>query len=563
MDDRPYAIELKSTDQAQRVWEGGLRHGVLSLPAGFDASVGERIRVWIGIAGRRQRVLVEGEVSEVSVAGVSVYLDHLPQGLHELFAHAVPYQPPLDEEDFSLDEDEPSGGELSEGSEPDGRLSASADASLAERPRRRVWSRRDDRAVEGFTLPDGSGRMLQAPPRFAGRMGRKGWSPVLLTILKDHLTGVLVVDAGSQRCWVYCRRGYPVHVVRTPARDEDSFEHHAIQRGYLAPEVAAQCRHLSHVTGRPFMSVVMRLGLLGQAAVDHLREEVVGHALWDALYDLRGDYQFFSEPELDDLFYDTPAPVVRTLVRWSIEQQADISADSAVGLVERHGRDHVFLTRLGVEVLRHLGLDEFRGQVLHAMVVGDQTLGEVVADLPGREQEIIQLLFGLLTLGLLDTGEPSAGLERERLQAERRLRSFAGRLDLDLFSMVGCHWTDVPTVLAEGVQHALDLVLAVPAAAGEPLDLMPLREQLAEAIVAAEETLLDGEKRAAYRAEMVSERERAQGAAMLLRQGMVVAQMGRADEARARLEMALEVDPGGGELRRERIVEALEGLGGG
>jgi hypothetical protein len=565
VDDRPYSLELKSAEQAHQFWEAGLRHGVLSLPPGFDARVGERIRVWIGITGRRQRVLVEGEVSEVAVTGVSVYLDHLPQGLHELFAHAPPYQPPLDEEEFSLAGDEDfSEGELS-ASDEISQVTASADASLVERPRRRVWSRGDDHAVEGFTLPDGSGRVLAAPPRFAGAMGRKGWSPVLLTILRDHLTGVLEVDTGQERCWVYCRGGYPVHVVRTPPRSEDSFEHHAIQRGYLAPEVAAQCRHLAHVTGRTFMSVVMRLQLLCQDEVDRLREHVVGHALWDALYDLHGEYRFFSEPELEHLFNDTPAPVVRTLVRWSIEQQGEITLESAQGLVQRHGGDHVFLTRLGVEVMQHLGLGELQGEVLHALVVADGRLAEVAAERPGREREIIQLLFGLLTLGLLDTGEPAAGPAQVRLQAERRLRSFTGRLGLDLFSLVGCHWTDVPQVLSEGVDHAMGVLLAVPALADEAPDLPALREQLGEAVMAADQTLLDARRRAAYRAGEVSERERQQGAAMLLRQGMVAAQMGSIDAARARLEMALEVDPedADGELRRARIVEALEEIEGG
>ncbi len=584
MADKPLVVEFHTPEEAAGLWHTGLRHGVLLLPARIRAAVGSHVRVKLGLAYARQRFDLEGEVTELPDGARGVLLDFLPQGLHTALRPHEPDDGWMADDDGLVTDEVLGGIESTYNDDSDQTLGVeerSDETSLSSYKRgsssehaapreigpdgtrpRRVWSRAGEEAGEGFTIPDGTGRVLPAPPRFSGVMGRKGWSPVLLHVLTDHLTGVLVVEGDVTRCWVYCRKGYPVHVVREPGREIDSFQHHAITSGALEPEIAAQCRHLSRVTDRSFMSVVMRLQLLNDHEVRRLREKVVTHALRDALEEIRGEYRFFDEPELATLFMDTPAPVVRTLVRWSIEEQGGISEESAEDLIRRHGGDRIFLTPLGLEVLVHMGLTEFQSRVLHALVVGDQPLAQVADDEPGRHQPIMQLLFGLLTLGMLDSGEPPIGDARVRLAAERRLRSFAGRLDLDLFSLVGCHWTDVPRAIKEAVDEAMEILLAAPTHPEEPDDLTDLRRRITRAVVAAEETLLDPERRKTYRAGLVREREREQGAAMLYRQGVMAQKMGKIDEARERLEMALELDPGGmdSDRRTLKIRGALRSL---
>lgn len=583
MADAPLAVEFHTPEEAAGLWHTGLRHGVLLLPSRTRVTVGSHVRVRLGLAYARLRFDLEGEVTELPDGARGVLLDFLPQGLHAALRPQETGDGWMADDD-GLVTDEVLGAAESTYEESDAYPAAEerSETSLSRYKRgsgseqappaavgpdgatpRRVWSRTGEtEAVEGFTIPDGSGRVLPAPPRFSGKMGRKGWSPVLLHVLNDHLTGVLVVEGDGARCWVYCRRGYPVHVVRAPARDVDSFQHHAISTGALEPEIAAQCRHLSQVTDRSFMSVVMRLQLLSDREVRRLREQVVTHALRDALEEVRGEYRFFDEPEIDGLFMDTPAPVIRTLVRWSIEEQGGISQESADELIVRHGRDHVFLTPLGLEALQHMGLNEFQSRTLHALVVEDQTLAQVAIDKPQHHQPIMQMLFGLLTLGMLDSGEPPIGAQRDSLAAERRLRSFAGRLDLDLFSLVGGHWTDVHRTLKVAVADAMDILLAAPSNSDEPDDLTDLRKRITRAVVAAEETLLVPERRRQYRRGLVRDRELEQGAAMLYRQGLMAHRMGQQDRARERLEMALELEPEGeGESRRTaKILAALKQL---
>jgi hypothetical protein len=584
MADAPLVVEFHTPEEAAGLWHTGLRHGVLLLPPRARVAIGSHVRVRLGLAYARLRFDLEGEVTELPDGARGVLLDFLPQGLHSAL------RPQEEDDGWMADDDglvtdevlgtiESTYEESDEYSEAEDRSETSLSSfkrgsseSVQGPPPeigpdgatpRRVWSRSGEtEAVEGFTIPDGSGRILPAPPRFSGKMGRKGWSPVLLHVLNDHLTGVLLVEGEVARCWVYCRRGYPVHVVRAPARDVDSFQHHAISTGTLEPEIATQCRHLSQVTGRSFMSVVMRLQLLPDREVRRLRELVVTHALRDALEDVRGEYRFFDEPELDDLFMDAPAPVIRTLVKWSIEEQAGITQESADELIVRHGRDHVFLTPLGLEALAHMGLNEFQSRILHSLVVEDQALAQVAIDVPEHHQPIMQLLFALLTLGMLDSGEPPIGAQRDRLAAERRLRSFAGRLDLDLFSLVGGHWTDVHRTLEAAVADAMDILLAAPTHPDEDDDLTDLRRRITRAVVAAEETLLVPQRRREYRSKLVRDRELEQGAAMLYRQGLMAHRMGQHERARERLEMALELEPGGGrESRRSaKIVAALDAL---
>jgi len=543
----------------------------MSLPKNVTAEVGERVEVRMLMLFAHRKFVLHGEVVDLEGGPLAIVLDFLPQDLHMMVQELAGDEEPLSSEHGNTSESLEA-FEISTDSADDllaGETLSDDESSVNAAPpqfdpahSRRVWNRSQDRAIEGFTLPDGSGRVLPAPPRFTGVMGRKGWSPVLLHVLREHLTGVLVVDGGQVQCWVYCRKGYPVHVVRTPARSEDSFEHHAIRHDLLAPEVAAQCRHMAQITGRSFMSVVMRLGLLDEPSVVRLREEVVTHALRDALTEVRGEYDFFAEPELEYLFRDTPAPVVRTLVRWAIEQQGGITEESALELVARHGADHVYLTALGLETLQHMGLSEFQARVLHNMAVADQTLAQVVFDEEGRERAVIQLLFGLLTLGMVDSGEPTIGPARDRLSAERRLRAFAGRIGLDFFSFLGCHWTDVPDDLERGIDEVQQILADAPPAVDEPDDLDAQRVRLDELLAAARETLADPVERRRYRRRLITEREAQQGASVLFRQGAVAQQMGRIGEARARFQMALEVDPGGSdaERRTDKIHRALAGL---
>ena len=565
----PLELRYREPVEAVHAWSSGLRHGVVSLPIEVTAAVGERVEVHVLMQFAHRKFVLTGEVTELEGGHLAIVLDFLPQDLHALVQDLAGDEEPLSSEHASTSESL-EGFELSTDSaddliagetlSDDEELVDAAPPSFDPAHIRRVWSRSHDRAVEGFTLPDGSGRVLPAPPRFSGVMGRKGWSPVLLLVLRDHLTGVLVVESGKAQCWVYCRKGYPVHVVRTPTRSEDSFQHHAIRHGLLAPEVAAHCRYLAQITARSFMSVVMRMALLDEPSVVRLREEVVTHALRDALTDVRGEYDFFAAPELEYLFRDTPAPVVRTLVRWAIEQQGGITEESAMELVARHGADHVYLTPLGMETMKHMGLSEFQARVLHNMAVADQTLAQVVFDEDSREKQVIQLLFGLLTLGMVDSGEPPLGPQRERLTAERRLQAFSGRIGLDFFSFVGCHWTDVPGDLEQGLAEVESILENAPPAVDEPDDLDDLRKRLGEVLVSAREILLDPVERRRYRARLISDREAQQGMSVLFRQGAVAQQMDRHDEARERYEMALEIDPGGSdaERRTEKIYRALE-----
>jgi len=577
----PPSLELTYREPVEvvHVWSSGLRHGVVSLPVDVAAEVGERIEVQLLILFARRKFALWGDVVELDGGHRAVVLDFLPQDLHVLVQELAGDEEPLSSEHSQTSEsidalevstdsaDEFLGSETfseEEEEEEKGEDRAKDAAPTAFDPdrARRIWARSEGSREEGFTLPDGSGRVLPAPPRFTGTMGRKGWSPVLLHVLRDHLTGVLVVRGELTQCWVYCRKGYPVHVVRAPDRREDSFEHHAIRHDLLAPEVAAHCRHLGQITGRSFMSVVMRLGLLDEPAVVRLREEVVTHALRDALTDVRGQYDFFAEPELEYLFRDTPAPVIRTLVRWAIEQQGGIGEQSAIELVARHGGDHVYLTALGMETLPHMGLSDFQARVVHNLAVADQPLARIARDEPGRERELIQLLFGLLTLGMVDTGMPPIGPERDRLTAERRLRSFAGRIGLDLFSFVGCHWTDVPDDLDRGLTEVEEILAAAPPTVDDLDDLDDHRTRLSEVLVAARATLQDPVERRRYRAQLIPDREAQLGASVLYRQGAVARQMGRNEEARARFEMALEVDPGGSDAERRtaKIIRALQEL---
>jgi len=417
-------------------------------------------------------------------------------------------------------------------------------------------------SVGGMPIPDDATVSLPAVARLEGTVEEAGWPPVLLTIMHDELSGVLVVDSPSQRCWIYCHAGSPVHVVRVPPREGDALEPIIESRALLDSGIAARCRYLAQATGRSFLSVLMRLDLVDENQLQELRTELVTRALLEVVTEVAGPFRFFDLPELAGLFHHTPAAVMDALLRWALERNEAITPQQAEELRKRHVGEHVFLTTLGKRLYRHVELRPEESRTMTRMLFDDQTIGEVSAHSRLGTRQLIRLVLALFQVGLVELGKVEPGPARERLLAVRNLRSIAVRLGRDHFTLIGAHWTDPPLALEQALDRTREIAVAVPSEDGESPELGRLRDDLIGAMTEAAKILLDGEARRSYRDGLVDEDARRLAAQQLYRRGKIAARQDEISEARRCISMVLELDPGGAASgdRRERAERVLAAL---
>jgi Domain of unknown function (DUF4388) len=416
--------------------------------------------------------------------------------------------------------------------------------------------------VGGMPIPGDATVSLPAVARFEGTVEEAGWPPVLLTIMRDELSGVLVVDSPSQRCWIYCHAGSPVHVVRVPPREADNFEPNLESRALLDPGIAERCRYLAQATGRSYLSVLMRLELVDESQLHELRTELVTRALLELVTEVSGPFRFFDLPELAGLFHHTPAAVMDALLRWALERNEALTPQQSEELRKRHVGEHVFLTTLGERLYRHVELRPEESRTMTRMLFDDQTIGEVLAHSRLNTRQLIRLVLALFQVGLVELGRVEPGPARVRLLAVRDLQAIAGRLGRDHFTLIGAHWTDPSPVLEQALERTREIVEAVPREDGESPELGRLRENLTLAMTEAAEALLDANARRRYRDSQVDLEARRLAAQQLFRRGKIAARHEDREEALRCLSTVLELDPGGAASgdRLERAERALEAL---
>ncbi len=415
---------------------------------------------------------------------------------------------------------------------------------------------------EGIPLPQLEGRSLPSIMRLAGSVGPAGWSPVLFTLVREEQTGVLVVDCVAARYWVYFREGFPVHLLRRPAASQNVFEVLATEHRMLEPDVARRCRYLAQVTGRSYMSVVARLGLLDEYQIRRLRQQAASRELAEMLTQIHGSYRFFSMPELRSLFHHAPAAMVAALVRAAMAAHAELDEDRAVNLLRRHGGEHAYPTELGRQLREQFGLDKEGQRLLRKLFDRDMVLRTVAQSESGEALPLIRLVLALYDLGLLELGPEPAGDARDRRLAIATLQALQGRLGLDLFALIGCHWADDEREIERGLKRAREVVAAVAPVEGEPADVTTARAEVEGGLERAATCLLSSGPRRAYRDQLVEARTRRLASAQLAMEGAIFRRLDLKPDARARLMMVLELDPGGAGSaeRTERVRKQLQRL---
>ena len=617
-------LTFETHEQALEAYRSGLRYGVLTGQFDRDMEPGQRVVVDIQLTFARWGFQVGGEVGDTTPDGSVIYLDLLPSGLVNLFAPrrrrrgSIAAESPTSVGRMSMEEGAVGGSDGDTAPVPVGRIAADeAPAGEPEpvpsepvpsEPDEPSWQGPEEESFEsvsidvddgesdgggsgddvvlqitdpdlsavdageslsmlgpfeeGIPLPDMDGRTLPSTLRFAGSVGSAGWSPVLLTLVREQLSGLLVVDCAAARYWVYCRDGFPVHLLRRPASSNNAFEQLATDRRMLAPDVARRCRYLAQVSGRSYMSVAARLGLLDEFQLRQLRHEAVSSELSEMLTHIHGSYRFFAIPEVRLLFQHTPASMLHSLVDWAMGQHTEIDEDRAVELLRRHTDEYMYLTPLGLQLRPHLQLEKERQRLLLKLIERGLTLGQAAQSEAGEALPLIQLVLSLYDLGLVELGPNAPGAARERDLAEGALRALHSRLGSDLFTLIGCHWADDERTLEKGLKRARAAVAAVPQQKGEPEDLTSARREVEASLDKVATTLMSPGTRRAYRDGRIPSSDRRLAAAQLAIEGAMASSLELRKDARARLTMVLELDPGGAgsKERTERVRLQLRRL---
>lgn len=610
--DSVFTVEFASFGRALEAYHEGLRHGLVTVPARRKVEVGEELAVQLHLAFADLALFARGRVVHVSGLATIVKLDEVPEELHDILAQAPPEfgrvsaDVQIDEEDDDAlpgPPQEPGGTVRAKPVEP--RVGATTDkqlprlangsgedvlpvgaeatmpshvleASAVRRPSALEGAEtkkdhREQRAEasggapdepDGFPLPGERDVFLPAVVLFDTELAKQDLAGILLRILKQNLTGVLLLDLPEERYWMYTVAGRPVHYLRRPERTEETLDHLVVERKLLDGSVLDRCRWLARASDRPLLSVIMRLGLLEQAALDECRQILVTRITQRLLREQSpGRARFFHMEELGPLFRTTPADVADALFQRALGRFGDLNPSGAGVLVERHAGQRVVLTELGQEVAGRLTLGDGQRLVVDTHLPSGPTLGDVAAAGVLDDLELVKLVLGLQEMGAVEL-VAAERTERGREKAEQFLRECHKKLGDDLFAFLGCHWTDDATELRaafnlylERMDHPFMGALRTPEA-------KDVKKQVRAKLRQAEKVLFDRASRIEYRRGLISPREHRMASEFFLRKGETALVQGQGPEAERSFLKVLELDIGGPgtDERTRRAEDALRAL---
>jgi hypothetical protein len=361
---------------------------------------------------------------------------------------------------------------------------------------------------------------------------------------------------------MYTVLGRPVHYIRRPERAEEVLEQVVLDRRLLDASVLDRCRWLARASDRPLLSVIMRLGLLEQDALDECRQILVTNITRRLLADAApGHARFFLMEELGPLFRTTPADVADALFQRALGRFADLNSSGAGVLVERHAGQRVQLTELGQEVAGRLGLSDAQRLVVDTHLPSGPTVGDLAASGVLEDLDLVKLVLGLQEMGVVEL-VAAERTERGREKAVQFLRECHKKLGEDLFTFLGCHWTDDATDLRNAFNLYLERMEHPFMGGLQDPESKEAKKEVRTKLRQAEKVLFDRDPRIEYRRGLISAREHRMAAEFFLRKGETAMVQGQSGDAERAFLKVLELDPGGpgSDDRGGRAEDALRAI---
>lgn len=441
------------------------------------------------------------------------------------------------------------------------------------RPRHRRWSKGQGRsgqevdgALKADPFIDSSGIAVPNQPHlrvpgiiaFETQLGGNASYDVFMRISATRATGVAVWDVGDGRYWSYLVGGGPVHYVREPELASESIETLLIRKKLVSEPVLEQARRLATLTNRPLVSVVMRLRLISEAQLFSLRAELA-QVVTDHLLDSRsGTVRMYEVPEIREVFQESGSDVLKLLWRHAAKGHDGMDSSAIRSKLEGMKPKFVSLTVEGKGLLHKLPLSSVQQNFVNRLLRPSRPVRKLFTRMELREVDAARLLLTLQQLGLIVLAAKGAENQKDA-ETERRLRDRFQRVDKDVFSFLGLHWSALGEELAAALS-TLEAEMKQFSTIGDTISNFDAMRSALQTRVDETRGLLENEKdRREYRRRIVDPNEQYMAAETLLKQGELALFRRDREQASECFKRMLEIDPGGSGSydRRERAKTAL------
>ena len=615
-------IVLANQSSAARLYNEGLEQGVVTAKLEPPPDQGAEIAVLVEAPFAEDEYRLKGLVVHSDEANTAIWIAVVPGDLKRLCIGAEEtIQPPADsyddsrdtvesvlgaptaDEDSADEDSEPSSGAMpslsdiglpsmggrvalrsgrsqsSDGESQDRprdylsrRLSKQAEGRK-KRPRHRRWSKdmgKSGEAVDGALKADpfidNSGIAVPNQPRlrvpgiiaFETQLGGNASYDIFMRISAKRITGVAVWDVADGRYWSYMVGGGPVHYVREPELATESIEPLLIRKKFVSEPVLEQARRLATLTGRPLVSVVMRLRLISEAQLFNLRAELA-HVVTDHLLDsTSGTVRVYEVPEIREVFQESGSDVLKLLWRHAAKAHEGMDSSAVRAKLDGMMPKFVSLTDEGKALLHKLPMSSVQQTFVNRLLRPSRPVRKLFTRMEMHEVDAARLLLTLLQLGLIVLAAKGAENQKDA-EIERRLRDRFRRVDKNVFSFLGLHWSALPDELTKAL-GTLEAEMKQFSTIGETISNYDAMRSALQSRIDETRGLIDHEKdRREYRRRIVDPNELYMATETLLKQGELALFRRDREQASECFSRMLEIDPGGSGSfdRRERAKTAL------
>ena len=414
----------------------------------------------------------------------------------------------------------------------------------------------------GFPLPNGPERQVPAVVRLQGDFATSNPWDMMLRLRASKFTGVGVIRTGGTKYWMYVMEGEPVEYRRDPPLHAMSIEALLVRRELLPTAVLGEVRLLADVTGRSLVSIVMRMGLVTEAALDGLRREQVA-AVTKRLLDVdEGDYQFFEFPNIAGVYRDRPTHLLKTLWQHAKSSVQEAGTSRRRAWSDTFRRHHVMTTDAGDRLRSELPLNEQERKLVERSRRPGRPVPRLLKHTRMDGQSALDALLALERMGVLTLCSTDVEEEGDS-ELEKRVRQRFGKLHKDHFQFLELHWSALPEELRERCDQVERELVAFDKAAALITNFGQVREKVKGRLDGIRKLADAPIERKKYRKNLVGEAKLTMTAEQMVQQGEMALFREDPDAAKECFRRAEEVEPGGaGSYKRvARVREVLDRLG--
>ncbi len=562
---RRIEFDIGTRDKAQRLFQTGLKHGILPLPAVPDVDVGELVEVLLTLHYSGATFELPAKVMH-SGASTVVKLQSLPDdfvaALNEeapaasepiaLPAEPAPPAPPPDESrkrGFRLKG--PRGGGKARPSAGTPRKTPPGTASNYSLDRAPA-------ATDGtvIPLPGGGGKGIKGTLEEEGSLEDRDMRALLMGLLQRTANGVLVVEGYREVNWCFVVHGKPVKFMREPPSRSDSLDYQASRARVVEPADLNHARQLVQLTGLPMGDVLRDLGLMDDDQLQDLEARTAWQVTERLLGVNYGTYRFFGLAGLDKVLHGVPADVMGVLWARAREKYAELSDKKIAHRIDRYHKHHMVLSDHGKEMAGQLSLGKREALFVQRYLRGGWQIAELLGRLDLTNRSVMEIVFTLQDLDIIDLSERE-GPNWRLARAERFLIDRMDYLGKDHFAFVDAHWTSLDRELMDAcdkVAKTLDDPVLNQLEIGS---VSQMRHQITDKLGEVRQIFAERERRREYRTTLVEKSKLSMATSLFAKQGEMALFKKEATVAKECFERVIELDtgaPGAGHVSRARRV---------